>query len=59
MYHKADGYVFLATHNWANGRFVNVDGQQDITGLKVIKDRARNTGAGWGIPLHPRIILSW
>lgn len=48
MYHKADGYVFLATHNWANGRFVNVDGQQDITGLKVIKDRARNTGAGWG-----------
>lgn len=48
MYHKADGYVFLATHNWANGRFVNVDGQQDITGLKVIKDRARNTGSGWG-----------
>ncbi|WP_185291119.1 hypothetical protein [Chryseobacterium lactis] len=48
MYHKADGYVFLATHNWANGRFVNVEGQQDITGLKVIKDRARNTGAGWG-----------
>ncbi|MGG7437093.1 hypothetical protein ACQ7CU_03350 [Chryseobacterium arthrosphaerae] len=48
MYHRTDGYVFLATQSWASGRFVNVDGQQNITGLKIIKGRARNTGTGWG-----------
>jgi len=48
IYHRTDGYVFLATHNWVNSKFVNVDGQQDITGLKVIKGRAKNTGTGWG-----------
>lgn len=48
VYHKTAGYLALATQNWATGRFINVDGQQDITGLKIIKDRARNTGAGWG-----------
>ncbi len=48
IYHKTDGYVFLATHNWVSSKFVNVDGQQDITGLKTIKSRAKNTGTGWG-----------
>lgn len=48
IYHRTDGYVFLATQSWANSRFVNVDGQQNITGLKIIKGRARNTGTGWG-----------
>ncbi|OCA74621.1 hypothetical protein [Chryseobacterium arthrosphaerae] len=48
MYHRTDGYVFLATQSWASGRFVNVDDQQNITGLKIIKGRARNTGTGWG-----------
>lgn len=48
IYHRTDGYVFLATHNWTNSKFVNVDGQQDITGLKTIKGRAKNTGTGWG-----------
>ncbi|MDF2934209.1 MAG: hypothetical protein K0R36_3540 [Chryseobacterium sp.] len=48
IYHSTDGYVFLATQKWVTGKFVNVDGQQDITGLKIIKGRARNTGAGWG-----------
>lgn len=48
IYHSADGYVFLATQTWANSKFVNVDGQQDITGLKIIKGRAKNTGTGWG-----------
>lgn len=53
VFHKTDGYVFLATQSWANSRFVNVDGQQDITGLKVIKNRARNTGTGWGNTTTP------
>ncbi|RQO32941.1 hypothetical protein DBR39_23690 [Chryseobacterium sp. KBW03] len=48
IYHKTDGYVFLATRSWAISRFVDVDGQQNITGLKIIKGRARNTGTGWG-----------
>lgn len=48
IYHATDGYVFLATQNWVTSKFVNIDGQQDITGLKVIKGRARNTGTGWG-----------
>lgn len=48
IYHRTDGYVFLATQSWAASKFVDVDGQQDITGLKIIKGRARNTGTGWG-----------
>ncbi|WP_326984331.1 hypothetical protein VUJ46_07305 [Chryseobacterium sp. MYb264] len=48
IYTTSGQYRFLATQNWSAGKFVNLDSQQDITGLKVIKGRSKNTGTGWG-----------
>lgn len=43
-----NSYTFLATQNWTSSKFVSIDGQQDITGLKIIKGRGKNTGTDWG-----------
>ncbi|RTZ49500.1 hypothetical protein EJ377_02865 [Chryseobacterium arthrosphaerae] len=58
MYHRTDGYVFLATQSWASGRFVNVDGQQNITGLKLLKAGKKYRTAGQYQYIHRLFILN-